>query len=272
MKTDRIIRQSMMFLMFTIVLVIVVPALAYNNATIEIAERYYQKGFAAYNMKQWSDAAWNFKESFQVIPHSMTAYMLSATYLYMESPQQALTYARKAINNEPGLKEPYVTSVREIADWANKSKDDPYYIIKGKADGDRPLHPKHFPPQPDIPKSPKLGTASSLYGNVITPFHPATLLPVRDFTGKWRCNDGGMYFIRQIDSELWWYGQSQDAGRSWSNVFHGRIQGNKINGKWADTPKGQTRSFGNISLQIIENNKLRAINKSGGFGGSEWIR
>jgi hypothetical protein len=50
----------------------------------------------------------------------MTAYMLSVTFLKMESPVSASDYATKAINSEPKLEEPYSTGVREITDWASK--------------------------------------------------------------------------------------------------------------------------------------------------------
>ena len=91
-------------------------------------------------------------------------------------------------------------------------------------------------------------------------------------TGRWRCNDGGAYFIRQVDSELWWYGQSSDGGATWSNVFHGRIQGNRVVGRWADVPHGRLRNSGELSLQVLGNRGLKAIQRTGGFGGSEWSR
>ena len=93
-----------------------------------------------------------------------------------------------------------------------------------------------------------------------------------NLTGRWRCNDGGAYFIRQVDSELWWYGQSSDGGATWSNVFHGRIQGNRVVGRWADVPQGRLRNAGEMSLQILGNRGLKAIQRTGGFGGSEWSR
>jgi len=93
-----------------------------------------------------------------------------------------------------------------------------------------------------------------------------------NLTGRWRCNDGGSYFIRQVGSELWWYGQSRDGGATWSNVFHGRIQGNQVIGRWADVPHGRIQNAGEMSLQILGADKLRATRRTGGFGGSEWTR
>ena len=93
-----------------------------------------------------------------------------------------------------------------------------------------------------------------------------------NLSGQWFCNDGGTYFVRQVGNELWWYGKSRDGGMTWSNVFHGRIQGNQVNGRWADVPQGRISSAGEMSLQLLGNNKFRAIRKTGGFGGSEWTR
>jgi hypothetical protein len=93
-----------------------------------------------------------------------------------------------------------------------------------------------------------------------------------NLTGRWNCNDGGTYFVRQTGSELWWYGQSHDGGATWSNVFHGNISGNQVNGRWADVPHGKLRNAGEMSVEIVGSNTLRAVRKTGGFGGSEWNR
>jgi len=93
-----------------------------------------------------------------------------------------------------------------------------------------------------------------------------------NLTGRWRSNDGGMYFLRQVGNQLWWYGQSGDNGRTWTNVFQGRIEGSQVIGSWADVPHGQIMHNGEMSLQIVAPNFLRAVNRTGGFGGSEWSR
>jgi len=91
-------------------------------------------------------------------------------------------------------------------------------------------------------------------------------------TGKWFCNDGGSYFIRQVGNEIWWHGISGDGGATWSNVFHGRLNGDQISGRWADVPQGRVQNAGEMTIQILGNNKFKAIRKTGGFGGSEWTR
>jgi hypothetical protein len=93
-----------------------------------------------------------------------------------------------------------------------------------------------------------------------------------NLTGRWRCNDGGSYYLRQVGNELWWYGASGDAGRSWTNVFHGRMEGNQANGRWADVPPGRIMNAGEMRIEILSPNHFRAIHRTGGFGGSDWTR
>src|SRR5262245_21311965 len=91
-----------------------------------------------------------------------------------------------------------------------------------------------------------------------------------DLTGVWRCDDGGTYFVRQVDNELWWYGR--DPSLIWTNVFHGQIQGTTVIGNWADVPPGKVQSYGTLNLQIFPANRMVAMSKTGGFGGNQWFR
>ncbi|MGD1872978.1 MAG: hypothetical protein ACFB02_07980 [Mastigocoleus sp.] len=93
-----------------------------------------------------------------------------------------------------------------------------------------------------------------------------------NLNGRWRGNDGGIYYLRQIGNELWWYGESRDRGNSWSNVFHGYIGRTQVAGKWADVPKGRIIQSGDMRVQIVSSNRLIAVRKTGGFGGSVWTR
>jgi len=88
--------------------------------------------------------------------------------------------------------------------------------------------------------------------------------------GYWNCDDGGTYFIRQVGNEVWWYGQSSDSGKSWSNVFNGQISGNLISGKWSDIPHGAAANSGEITIQIINSRSLKIVTKTGVFGGNTW--
>ena len=102
------------------------------------------------------------------------------------------------------------------------------------------------------------------------------LLPtiaLADLSGEWTSDDGGQYYLRQVGNTLYWYGEHSATNPAWSNVYDGRIQGDKIRGNWADVPKGRANSRGVLQLQIKENgNVLEATHKTGGFGGSRWTR
>ena len=45
-------------------------------------------------------------------------------------------------------------------------------------------------------------------------------------------------------------GESGDNGKSWTNLFVGKNDGMRINGKWYDFPKGKNRLNGILSLQV----------------------
>jgi hypothetical protein len=104
----------------------------------------------------------------------------------------------------------------------------------------------------------------------------ALLLPaaaLADLSGEWTCDDGGRYYLRQVSNTLYWYGENSATNPSWSNVYYGRVQGDLVRGNWADVPKGNANSRGELQLQVRENdNVLVATHKTGGFGGSRWVR
>lgn len=92
-----------------------------------------------------------------------------------------------------------------------------------------------------------------------------------DMTGVWSCNDGGTYYIRQLGNNLWWYGESSNG--QWSNIFHGALDGDWLEGLWLDVPKGRDRDNGAMRLHIDSINEFHRESKSGDdFGGSQWRR
>jgi hypothetical protein len=90
-------------------------------------------------------------------------------------------------------------------------------------------------------------------------------------TGVWNCNDGGVYFVRQVGNQIWWYGQSSDGGTTWSNVFQGTLRDNKVIGSWADVPKGGNRGYGEMTLSI-SGDRIQKVSGGENFGGSQWSR
>jgi hypothetical protein len=102
----------------------------------------------------------------------------------------------------------------------------------------------------------------------------------RDLTGKWIGNDGGKYYIRQIDKTVWWFGfNTLSIGEGFSNVFHGIRSGNgsgdpTLFGQWQDVPLGGTKGSGSFDIQIDPTGtKLTKFNSNGDFfGASEWTK
>jgi hypothetical protein len=101
---------------------------------------------------------------------------------------------------------------------------------------------------------------------------PGSTPALIDLTGVWNCDDGGVYYVRQLGATVWWYGELDPNTPYWSNVMRGSISGNMINADWSDVPKGSVMQNGNLVIQIASNNKLVAISKTGGFAGSVWTR
>jgi hypothetical protein len=93
-----------------------------------------------------------------------------------------------------------------------------------------------------------------------------------DLTGVWNCDDTGTYYLRQIDNNLYWYSELGATSTTWSTTAYGIINGNTINLKWVDLPKGGTSSNGKLTLNIVSNDELKLTQMTGGFGGSHWTR
>lgn len=80
-----------------------------------------------------------------------------------------------------------------------------------------------------------------------------------DLTGVWAGDDGGIYYVRQLKSVVWWNGMSSRAGlpeglgRIWSNVARGEIKPDlTLTVDWADVPRGVSPGHGTLALRIEE--------------------
>ena len=100
-----------------------------------------------------------------------------------------------------------------------------------------------------------------------------------DLTGAWLGNDDGIYYLRQVGTELWWSGMSGQAGpaakigRDWNNVAHGTIADDAtITLDWADVPRGEILGNGTLTWVIEEADGTTRLRKTGetgtGFGGA----
>ena len=108
---------------------------------------------------------------------------------------------------------------------------------------------------------------------IVLAFVP-TVYAWADMTGRWACDDGGIYYLRQTGNQLYWYAESNnDVAPAWATVFHGRIYGKQIHGKWADVPKGRNTGTGDLKLSVEDDgNTLRKIEKGSDYRGAAWER
>src|ERR1700730_482660 len=83
-----------------------------------------------------------------------------------------------------------------------------------------------------------------------------------DLTGIWTADDPGVYYLRQIESTVWWVGLSTESpqgvndfqpGLNFTNVFRGTLSNNgtTLAGEWADVPRGQVLESGTLTLAIV---------------------
>jgi hypothetical protein len=93
-------------------------------------------------------------------------------------------------------------------------------------------------------------------------------------TGVWQANDGGTYYLRQIENVLWWNGMSGgNDGRTFNNVFKGTITSTTgtIIGDWTDVPRGTVMGYGTLSLKITNPTTIQKVSQTGsGFGATTW--
>ena len=94
-----------------------------------------------------------------------------------------------------------------------------------------------------------------------------------DLNGYWQDQDNNHFYIRQIDNQLYWFGE--DKNGAWANVFAAEIRNNTaatlirdikptIVGEFYDLPKGRATGTGSLTFEISSANELRKT--FGAFG------
>jgi TIR domain len=101
-----------------------------------------------------------------------------------------------------------------------------------------------------------------------------------NITGVWECNDGGIYYVRNLGREVWWFGHGVHPHQSFANVAYGQVEGEgdkrTLKLRWADVPAGTTNIYGRLVLLLsfsIQQNRvthMSATESSGRFGGEHW--
>lgn len=122
-------------------------------------------------------------------------------------------------------------------------------------------------------------------GAVCSP-HPIRFDPTAtiDLTGAWAGDDGGIYYVRQRGTVIWWNGMSSRddpptaLGREWNNVGRGEIGKDlSITSDWVDVPRGGISGYGTVLFQIgpdaAGNVQITKTSETGtGRGDSVWTR
>jgi hypothetical protein len=74
--------------------------------------------------------------------------------------------------------------------------------------------------------------------------------PGADLSGVWHCSDVGTYYVRQAGNDIWWLGISRNDGADFTNVFHGTLQGDKVQGVAVDVPLSPGAALNSAALTI----------------------
>lgn len=108
------------------------------------------------------------------------------------------------------------------------------------------------------------------------PFDPTDF----DLTGAWAGDDGGIYYLRQLGSVVWWNGMSGrdrsplDLGRDWNNVARGVINGLRIDAEGSDVPRAGAVNSGTLVLNIQDDGsghiELVLVGGTWEFGNNVW--
>jgi hypothetical protein len=75
-----------------------------------------------------------------------------------------------------------------------------------------------------------------------------------DLSGAWSGNDGGVYYLKQIDSCVWWSALSdfggQEPGQEWVMSFRGTLDSEGVlRGEFVDV-KGTNPGSGTITIEV----------------------
>ena len=142
--------------------------------------------------------------------------------------------------------------------------------------------PAFVPPRSETPETTGSGTPAAAVARLSclpepTPFDPTAF----DLTGVWTGVDGGVYYLSQLGSVVWWNGMSDwsgDAGglgSEWANVGHGTLDGLTLDVAWADLPRGVELGSGTLVLEVQDNGQgniqIVTRDQSGGFGNTLWL-
>jgi hypothetical protein len=87
----------------------------------------------------------------------------------------------------------------------------------------------------------------------ITPAYAA------DLNGVWRGDRGGKFYVQFDRGQLYWYAEQLTRNPAWAHIFQGNLQGNNINGRWINIPKGKLGGAGQLNALLDDDGQTITI-------------
>jgi hypothetical protein len=118
---------------------------------------------------------------------------------------------------------------------------------------------------------------SIVQGIEMIPLEGVVFLPGIDLTGVYMGKPDGVYYIRQMGNNVYWYGEqkSQSYPPFWSNIAIGTINGNQLTMNWIDVPKGETMNSGTAVLAVSQPEAMTVLTvqqQTGGMATTQMVR
>jgi len=129
----------------------------------------------------------------------------------------------------------------------------------------------------DVEMAESMGGESIVQGMEMIPLEGVVFSPGIDLTGVYMGKPDGVYYIRQIGNNVYWYGEqkSQSFPPFWSNIAYGTVNGNQLTMTWIDVPKGETMNSGTAVLQVSQPQAmtvLTVVQQTGGMATTQMMR
>ena len=109
---------------------------------------------------------------------------------------------------------------------------------------------------------------------LLEPYFFRRLPESSELTGVWITDLDGVYYLRQLDDTVVWFGSQRD--RSTANVFKGTFAGDRLAGRWMDIPYGASSSAtGELTLELHGGESPFAMRRvAGGLSDEEnrWLK
>lgn len=84
-----------------------------------------------------------------------------------------------------------------------------------------------------------------------------------DMNGVWRGDRGGKFYVQIDRGQLYWYAEQLTRNPAWAHIFQGSLQGNKINGRWINMPKGKLGGAGQLNAVMDDDGQTITIRTQG---------